>query len=122
MDKVTVSLADRLRTCASNRQNGQREVAPGGPLAQGHHVWLHTKVFYTKPSLRAPKAGHHFVSDEEQAIPVANLGYLLPVALWRYPPSVAPLTGSPRKAATRLAPWRRISVSKAHTQARSHVG
>ena len=61
----------------------QLDVRGGEALGHGDDVWHDVPVIDGEPATSAPEAGHHLVSNEEDAVAVADLPHALQIAIRR---------------------------------------
>src|SRR5215510_7648063 len=83
----------------------QGHVTTRNALGKLHDIGLDTPVFEPKPGARAPKAGDHFVADEQHVVFVADLPNAWEIVVLRYNDTPSPLYRFGDKGSDRVRPF-----------------
>ena len=73
MFETTRTLPKRLEQSAPRREATEGRVTGGDSLRENKNVRLDTEVLHSEPCAETPEAGDHLVSDQQDAVAVADL-------------------------------------------------
>ena len=77
-------LGERLVDLVRDGDRTDREIKARNPLAGDHDIGDHAVVVHHEPTAGPAKPGHHFIRDQEDVVPVADLPNRGPVGLGRH--------------------------------------